>query len=453
MDKALIIFSRLPVNRHTKTRLMPYFDEKKCVGLHLSMLKDMSKEIGKLKDIKVFLYYDVPKGVNEEAVRKAFLRLKNIFGERVSYLRQEGKDIGEKMHTAIEEVYKKGYKFLVLTGSDIPELRAADIKSAFINLRYKDYVLGKAADGGYCLIGMKKPDREVFNLEKFGDESVFEGTVNKIKAQNKNISFLRTFRDIDTKEDIIYYRDRLRKSRKFRKSHTGKYLIKTMSIAIIVPVYNEEKTIEALQKQLLKLNDKCEIILVDGGSTDNTRKLIDKRLKLIFSEKGRSRQMNTGALSTKADVLFFLHSDSILPDKPLSQIREVMSRRRAGCFGIAFKSLSPLMFICRLISNSRVFDRGVMFGDQGIFLERDLFFEAGAFPDLPLMEDYKFSLNLKEAGIRFGMTRNRIYTSDRRFKGNVYDKLKLMWKMNRLRKMYRDGIDIDVLANLYKDVR
>jgi hypothetical protein len=69
------------------------------------------------------------------------------------------------------------------------------------------------------------------------------------------------------------------------------------------------------------------------------------------------------------------------------------------------------------------------------------------------MEDYKFSLNLKEAGIRFGMTRNRIYTSDRRFKGNVYDKLKLMWKMNRLRKMYRDGIDIDVLANLYKDVR
>ena len=51
------------------------------------------------------------------------------------------------------------------------------------------------------------------------------------------------------------------------------------------------------------------------------------------------------------------------------------------------------------------------------------------------------------------MTQNRIYTSARRFKGNTYKKLKLMWKMNRLRKMYRDGVDINKIAKLYKDVR
>lgn len=94
-----------------------------------------------------------------------------------------------------------------------------------------------------------------------------------------------------------------------------------------------------------------------------------------------------------------------------------------------------------------------MFGDQGIFIDRDLFFEAGMFPNLPIMEDYQFSLNLKERKIKLGMTRKRIYTSERRFPKGTISKLQLMWKMNRLRKMYRDGVNIEIISELYKDVR
>ena len=94
-----------------------------------------------------------------------------------------------------------------------------------------------------------------------------------------------------------------------------------------------------------------------------------------------------------------------------------------------------------------------MFGDQGIFLDRDLFFEIGMFPEIPVMEDYQLSLTLKEQGIRLGMTKRRIYTSDRRFPKGTVPKLKLMWKMNRLRKMYRDGVPIERISRLYRDVR
>ena len=94
-----------------------------------------------------------------------------------------------------------------------------------------------------------------------------------------------------------------------------------------------------------------------------------------------------------------------------------------------------------------------MFGDQGIFVERELFFEAGMYPELPIMEDYQFSLTLKEKKIKLGMTKKRIYTSDRRFPEGTIAKLKLMWKMNRLRKMYRVGEDIEKIASMYQDVR
>ena len=94
-----------------------------------------------------------------------------------------------------------------------------------------------------------------------------------------------------------------------------------------------------------------------------------------------------------------------------------------------------------------------MFGDQGIFVDRNCFFAMGAFPILPLMEDYQFSLNLKKRGILPYLAKKRIITSDRRFQGNFIQKLSLMWKMNRLRARYRKGEDIEQLAKEYRDIR
>ena len=163
--------------------------------------------------------------------------------------------------------------------------------------------------------------------------------------------------------------------------------------------------------------------------------------------------MNAAAKEACGDILFFLHCDSILPKGFLEEIREALRKTPVACFGIRFKPSFPLMSICSFISNHRVYDRKVMFGDQGIFLGRELFFQMGGFPDIPLMEDYQFSLNLKKCGIPMGLCKKRLITSERRFSGSFFHKLLIMWKMNRLRARYRKGEDINALAKEYKDIR
>lgn len=224
-----------------------------------------------------------------------------------------------------------------------------------------------------------------------------------------------------------------------------------MKVSIIIPVYNEEKTIRRLLRTLEPVKEKAEILFVDGGSTDRTLRLIPEGYTVLQGEKGRARQMNLGAEKSSGDVLFFLHCDSEIPSDAIEQIEAVMRKYRVGCFGIAFHSKNIWMKCCQVISNHRIKDRKVIFGDQGIFIRRKLFFEIGGFPDLPIMEDYQFSLTLKEKGVRIGIAGKRIYTSDRRFKRGR--RLQVMWKMNRLRAMYRRGVDIGKIADLYRDVR
>ncbi len=226
-----------------------------------------------------------------------------------------------------------------------------------------------------------------------------------------------------------------------------------MKISIIIPVYNEESTIENLLSTLKPLQGRCEILFVNGGSTDCTVELIGDAYPVYNAPKGRAKQMNYGAKVSTGDVLFFLHCDSEVPSTALEEIEDVMKNHRAGCFGIAFHSWHFFMFTCRVISNHRIKDRKVMFGDQGIFVERELFFDVGMFPEIPIMEDYQFSLTLKERGIKLGMAKHRIYTSARRFEGNTIQKLRVMWKMNRLRAMYRDGVEPEKLVLMYQDIR
>lgn len=225
------------------------------------------------------------------------------------------------------------------------------------------------------------------------------------------------------------------------------------SISIVVPVYNEAATIQQLQNQLRPLQGQCEILFVDGGSTDDTRLLIDPAFRLITSAKGRAQQMNAGAQASAGDVLFFLHSDSVLPRDPLGEINRVMKTHRWGCFGVAFPSRNPVMFACRLVSNHRCRFRRIVFGDQGIFIERALFFQVGMFPDLPIMEDYQLSLTLRDLGVRPGITRHRMVTSDRRFPAGTLRKLAVMRQMVQLRKLYRAGVPADEIARRYADVR
>lgn len=163
-----------------------------------------------------------------------------------------------------------------------------------------------------------------------------------------------------------------------------------MKVSTIIPIYNEESTIEQFQDSIGFLNEESEVIFVDGGSTDRTMELIRPEFRVIRSGKGRAVQMNTGAKESTGDILFFLHCDSEVPRTAIPEICGVMSDYRAGCFGIRFRSNNIWMKCCQEISNHRVKDRKVMFGDQGIFVHRELFFEVGGFRNFRLWKIISF---------------------------------------------------------------
>lgn len=443
MKKAVIVFTRAPIPGQTKTRLIPYLGEKKSAALHLCFLCDIALQIKKA-DADIFVCY---------TPRTEKGKLKKVFGEEAVYFPQAGAGLGEKMQNAIETVLQKGCEACVLFGTDIPELSVDDIRAAFAVLKKKDVVFGPSQDGGYYLVGMKKLCKEIFTGHSYGHGEVLEQAVESLEVSGFSVGRIRMLADMDEKEDLAGYRNRMRGCPRMRHTFTGRYLAKISRISIIIPVYNEETTVVQMQKQLMKLKDKCEVLFVDGGSTDHTLELISPCFRVLHSQKGRAWQMNLGAKESTGDILFFLHCDSELPSNPLAEIRAVTAKYRAGCFGIRFRSKKFFLWTCCVMSNCRARDRKVMFGDQGIFLDRELFFEAGMFPELPIMEDYQFSLTLKKMGIKLGMTRHRLYTSDRRFPPDMIPMLREMWKMNRLRKMYRDGKPIEFISGFYRDVR
>ena len=223
-----------------------------------------------------------------------------------------------------------------------------------------------------------------------------------------------------------------------------------MKITMVIPIYNERRTIGKMLSQLDALPGKWDIRFADGGSTDGTLDVIGNRYPVIPCPKGRANQMNFAAKDA-SEVIWFVHCDSILPVDAYDQIRTaVEGGARWGCFHIGFDYDGPFMGCNTLLSNRRA-RKGVAFGDQGIWVRRELFEEMGGFPSLPIMEDYEFSLRMGRAGIPITQLPGRIITSGRRYQTG--HPLKTMWQMFWLRCLYRNGTDINDIARRYRDIR
>ena len=225
-------------------------------------------------------------------------------------------------------------------------------------------------------------------------------------------------------------------------------------ISIIVPVENESEAIGALLELLKPMKERCEIIFVDGGSNDDTVSQIESMgYKAVQAPvKGRANQMNHGASISGGDVLWFLHADSSPPEDALIQIGNVINKGcKAGCFRIKFDSKHPLMLYNSIASNMRVRIRKIAFGDQGIFIRRQLFEELGGYAPIPLMEDYQLSEDIKKAGLAFRLAKGKIKTSARRYR--KYGMLKTMLMMQALQRRYRRGHDPEEIAKAYDQNR
>ena len=197
-DKALIIFTRVPIPGQTKTRLMPFLTAQECVDLHTCFLNDILRKVGEL-DASLFLFY-TPRDEKQ--------LLLDVVGNQVICLPQYGQDLGQKMKNAIGSVLRLGYEKVLLMGSDIPQISKETIMTAFENLEHKDIVIHPTYDGGYYLIGMKQDYESIWKIERYGTNTVIYDTLQHMKNEHLNTAVGRKYYDVDEKEDLCrLYKD------------------------------------------------------------------------------------------------------------------------------------------------------------------------------------------------------------------------------------------------------
>ena len=224
----------------------------------------------------------------------------------------------------------------------------------------------------------------------------------------------------------------------------------TVRLSIIVPVLDEADGIAATLDALAALRAAGhEVIVVDGGSSDETLALSRDRADAAFaSPRGRARQMNAGAKRARGDVLLFLHADTRLPPCGIDPIAHAIARGAAwGRFDVRIDGRSPMLAVVAALMNTRSRLTGVATGDQAIFVRRDLFERVGGFPDQPLMEDIELSRRLRACAPP-ACLRERVVTSGRRWESRgVLRTIVLMW---RLRWRYWRGAAAGELARAYR---
>jgi len=187
-------------------------------------------------------------------------------------------------------------------------------------------------------------------------------------------------------------------------------------ISIVIPTLNEECTLPRLLESL-KGTSECEIILVDGGSTDKTLLLAKKANCLTISApQGRGRQMNIGANAASGEILLFLHADTRLPENFLQLIINTLLQPNvsAGAFSLKIESDSKRLAMIAWFANLRSRCLSLPYGDQAIFTRRTTFLTAGGFPEIEIMEDFVFVQNLKKVG-SITILKESVRTSARRW--------------------------------------
>ena len=229
-----------------------------------------------------------------------------------------------------------------------------------------------------------------------------------------------------------------------------KELIKMKLVSIIIPVINEEVSLRSFLPSLQNLReDGCEIILVDGGSSDGScevaKPLVDK---LLVTNRGRASQMNFGAKSSNGEILIFLHADTQLNAQAITFARDVADRFESfwGWYSLRFQNSSYLLSFVSCCMRVRSSITKICTGDQTLFISSTLFSDIGGFPDIPIMEDIAICklLRTRVAPIQL---KSRVLSSPRRWQRDGL--LKTVFFMWYLRFLYWLGFSPVKLSDKY----
>lgn len=224
-----------------------------------------------------------------------------------------------------------------------------------------------------------------------------------------------------------------------------------MTISVIIPALNEEETIEGTLGHVIDIPG-VEVIVSDGGSSDRTVEIAQRRAMVVSSVCGRGCQMNSGASVATGEILLFLHADTVLPQGWVDRISSVMADKRVvgGAFSLSIDSDKLSHKIIAAAANIRSGITRLPYGDQGIFVRRSAFEKIGGFKDILIMEDVDLMRRVKKVG-KIVLLKDKVKTSARRWEkeGAVYTTLRNWFILS----LYYLGVSPERLYRLYKVMR
>ncbi|HEX8750187.1 MAG TPA: TIGR04282 family arsenosugar biosynthesis glycosyltransferase [Nitrospira sp.] len=199
LSAALVIFAKAPIPGQVKTRLCPPLTHDEAATLHGSFVLD-TLERTNVAVIKLKVPFDRYLACTPSSTLVFFKIMEERQG--VKLIDQEGQDLGERMHRAFEAFFLRGYRHVLIVGTDVPSLPLSYYQQALELLEKHDLVLGPALDGGYYLIGLNQSAPTLFENMPWSTDQVLPLTRAKAESLGLRIALLPEWRDIDRVEDL-----------------------------------------------------------------------------------------------------------------------------------------------------------------------------------------------------------------------------------------------------------
>ncbi len=224
-------------------------------------------------------------------------------------------------------------------------------------------------------------------------------------------------------------------------------------ISVIIPTLNAAPALpETLARVMAGVDAGLvrELIISDGGSTDDVAKLADAvGATFVTGPAGRGGQLARGAEAAQGAWLLFLHADTHLPAEWVEEALGHISRPDAALvFSLSFRNAPEAMArITAMWANLRTRAFGLPYGDQALLISRALYDEIGGYPDQPLMEDVAIARALGRK--RIVLSRRAVQTDPRRYQSGGWraQGSRNLWRLLR----YLFGVDPQQLARDYQD--
>lgn len=225
-----------------------------------------------------------------------------------------------------------------------------------------------------------------------------------------------------------------------------------MKLSVIVPTFNEEAVIEATLRRAVEALSPYELIVADGCSRDGTVANARPYATVLTLEMTRGAALNHAAAVATGDVLLFLHADTIPPVGAAPAIERALQDAGVvgGAFRLRFDHPGRLARSMASLVNLRSSLLNTFFGDQALFVRRDVFMCAGGFMDWSLMEDLEILARLRSHG-RLALLEEEVVTSARRHRGNGWVRtIGTVWIMTLLHRL---GVSGQTMSQWYKPER